>query len=671
MTEPEEHWRRRLVTVAVRDYEDEPPEFAKRIDDQVAVLSRWLTDPALSGREFQHEELHPQSPSCIDDFVKSKGLDSAAQDDVLVVYVTGHGVVGGSGHHYLFLPDSDQDQPLATCYPTSRLLADVLGSDAEHVLIIVDSCHAGALHAEWAALRKDLPKSRRELATLAVIASADFDFKPRIGEFAKLLRLVHERLQGPAQVLGRYLTLVELLTEIASVRAKHPALGNPMLIWWSPAFGQNDGTPCLPNPGYKPPVDLVDHPRRQVAVTQPELDEYWISRASGRVSTQDPGWYFSGRADLMGSVVQFLNSGDGILVITGVAGSGKSAILARTVTLSDQNFRGNNPEVTDSIAASVVPPLGCIDAAVLAREKDNEQVCTELLELLGGNRGGVGEAYDELKDHLTSFARPVTIVVDGIDEATHPDRLVAEVLGPLARVRGSDKMAPLRLLLGVRSKERSSAIVDPSPDLLDLLGRAAAATSLRVLRSDEKPSVTADVAAYLAALLEVSGPYAGEMSPQDPVVQIVASCVSPSFLDARLAGERLRDGANKQDVSDATWLDTLADGTLSLFRADLIDTARSIKRPLAHVLAVLRATAFAFGRGLPWGDVWPVAAAAVLDEPIEDTDQLIAAVLRSRLTGYLAQDVEDGRIVHRPNHERLAEELRSNAAALLEMGNRS
>jgi hypothetical protein len=668
MTESGEYWRRRLVTVAVRDYGYESADFAQRIDAQVAVLSEWLTDRALDGREFVHEPLNPQTRDNIDDFVKDAGLDSAGPDDVLVVYVTGHGIKGDSGRHFLVLADSDEDDPLATCCHTSNLLATVLSSKAEHVLIFVDSCYAGALHEEWAAVRKDLPKHRRDLETLNVIASADFDATPRIGEFAELLRLVYERLKGPAQLAGPYLTVAELFTEIHAVLDKHHQLGMPMLVW-VPAPFHRDGTPCLPNPGYAAPVDLVERPRRQVAVTKSELDDYWTSRASGRVSAKDPGWYFSGRTELMEAVVQFLQSDDGILVVTGVAGSGKSAILARAVTLSDTLFRRDNPLVLAGVEASALPSEGCIDAAILARDKDSDQVCTELLEMLSGKRAGSDGAYDQLKAHLTGAAWPVLIVVDGVDEATYPDRLIAEVLGPLARIRGSAGKPLVRLLLGVRSEEDSPTTEDPSPGLLDLLRRAATLPSgPPVLRTDEKPAVTADVAAYLATLLGVSGPYVDDISAQDHVAQIVASRVSPSFLDARIAGEQLRDADNRQDLSDPEWLNTLADGTLSLFRADLTDTARLIGRPVAHVLAVLRATAFALGRGLPWADVWPATAAAVLDEPIDDADQVIDAVLHSRLAGYLAQNVEDGRIVHRPNHERLAEELRDNADALLDGG---
>lgn len=665
MTDPEElPWNRRLLTIAVRDYEYSSDDFAKKIEDQVAVLTTWLTDPALGDRRFAHEQVHPLTRDDINDFAKVNKIDKAGPGDVLVLYVTGHGIKGESGHHFLLTRDSNYDSPLTTCYRTSDLLGAALSSDAQHVLIFVDSCYSGALEAEWATISKDLHKSRRTIPTLIVIASANFDEEVRIGEFAGLLQRVYERLVGPAQLVNRYLTPLELWTEISSACRESPVSELPVVVWMrNPAH--SEGTPCLPNPGYRERSILVGRSRQQVALTSSELLNYWIPRASGRAGRQDLGWYFSGRAAIMQSVTRFLASGEGILAITGVAGSGKSAILARAVTLSDSLFRRIHPEVPAGVDPAVLPPEGCVDAAVLARDKDTQQVCGELLVLLGGDLADSGDTYDQLRDHLLKAAKLVTIVVDGVDEATHPGRLINEALGPLARIRDTDEKPVVRLLLGIRSEAQHPAAEEFNQGLLDLLESAAEPCLLTELRTDQKPSVTEDIAAYLAALLGASGPYEGDVSPQDLVVQTVASTVSPSFLDAQLAGQRLRDADSRQDISDVLWLTALADGTVSLFRADLADTARALKRPIKHVLAVLRATAFAQGLGIPWAEVWPTVATALLDEPMDDCDQLIQGVLHSRLNGYLAKNVEDGRIVHRPNHERVAEELRDNADALM------
>ncbi|RYF61491.1 MAG: hypothetical protein EOO27_01840 [Comamonadaceae bacterium] len=663
-------YRRRLVTIAVRDYPHETESFGTKIDEQVSVLTEWLSNPELHDRAFEHQPLHPTTRDSVHDFVAEAGLRDLGPADVLVLYVTGHGIRGEGRGHFLLLGASDQDRPLKTAYRTSDLLAAVLDSDAEHILVLVDSCHAGALNVELAQIREDLPAMRRRLPTIAVLASADFDGKPRIGEFATLLRHVYDRLNGgPAQIAGRYLTFYELFAEIGTVRAEHRELDGPLPVWL-PDPSWPDASLCLPNPGYKPPMELVEPQRQQVAASAAELEDYWVDRATGRASSDDPGWYFSGRTELNKSVTSFLRTGEGLLVVTGAAGSGKSAVLARAVTLSDTKFADVNSDLIGGIDAHELPPAGSIDVAVLAREKDTEQILGDLIESLGGSANPyAGVVFDHLKGLLVAAGVRRTVVVDGVDEARHPDRLITDVLGPLSRLRASDGSLLVRLVLGLRSVTAQQIehenVHDVGRGMLDLVRRTAGDSPLSILRTDKQPAVTDDITSYLASLLDAAGPYAGDATAIAPVVTAVAEKVTPSFLDARLAGQRLREANVRQNLEEPQWQETLADGTISLFRADLDDFVRDSRHSLGQVLAVLRASAFALGRGLPWSQVWPTAAAAVAGMAMPELDQVIASILDSRLSGYLSQDVEDGRVVHRPSHERLAETLRDDSDSLL------
>jgi AAA domain len=656
-------WRRRLITVAVRDYPREGDGFRQRISDQVETLAAWFANPALQDRQFQHADGAPRDKRSIEDFVHEHGLRELGPADVVVLYITGHGVQGGSGSHYLMFGASDEDQPLSG-YRTVQLLAEVLAGDAEHLLVLVDSCHAGALEAELALVRKDLPMTRRRVPSLAVITSADFDEKARIGEFASLLRLVYERLRSSAQIATEHMSFEQLATEIRAVLHDHREITEPLWVWSrNPDRGESL---CLPNPGFQPLRDVVDAPRRQVAVTEPELD-YWLGRAAGRVAAYDPGWYFSGRQELMRNVASFVQDGNGILVITGAAGTGKSAVLARTVTLSDPVFLAQDryAHLVKEMDPDSLPAPGSVDAAVLARNKDSEQVAADLASALGYSNTGAHpgrRVTDLLLGQLRSDGRTRTVVIDGVDEAREPGRLISDLLGPLARVGGRSSL--VRLVLGLRSSrpDDQGAAVDPGQGLLDLLHRATEPSVITLFRTDEQPAVTHDITAYVDSLLCAEGPYAPDGDARTAAV--LAAQVTPSFLDARLAGQRLREAPRRQDLDDPRWLATLADGTLSLFREDLVDVAEDLRLPVDWLLAVLRATAFAQGRGLPWSDVWPAVAGAVLDDDLPNADAVIRAVLDSRLSGYLTQDVEDDRIVHRPSHERLAEALRDAASSL-------
>jgi hypothetical protein len=264
--------------------------------------------------------------------------------------------------------------------------------------------------------------------------------------------------------------------------------------------------------------------------------------------------------------------------------------------------------------------------------------------------------------HLRQDGRARTVVIDGVDEAREPGRLITDLLGPLARLGGQTSL--VRLVLGLRSsRPDEQGAADPGQGLLDLLRRATQPREISLFRTDQQPAVTHDITAYVDSLLCAEGPYAPHGDVRTAAV--VATHVTPSFLDARLAGQRLREAPTRQDLDDPHWLATLADGTLSLFREDLADVAADLALPADWLLAVLRAAAFAQGRGLPWSDVWPSVAGAVLGDDLPNANAVIRAVLGSRLSGYLTQDVEDDRIVHRPSHERLAEALRDAAGSLL------
>ncbi|MFC9602542.1 hypothetical protein ACFTTN_03665 [Streptomyces niveus] len=79
-------------------------------------------------------------------------------------------------------------------------------------------------------------------------------------------------------------------------------------------------------------------------------------------------------------------------MVTGAAGSGKSALLARLVTLSDPGFLAADRfrDIAGTIPEGLMPPAGSVDAAVLARGKTSLTVVEELLEAFGEPTSGAG-----------------------------------------------------------------------------------------------------------------------------------------------------------------------------------------------------------------------------------------------------------------------------------------
>ncbi|MBA2696996.1 MAG: hypothetical protein H0U62_14430, partial [Actinobacteria bacterium] len=252
-----------------------------------------------------------------------------------------------------------------------------------------------------------------------------------------------------------------------------------------------------------------------------------------------------------------------------------------------------------------------------------------------------------------------------LDEARQPSLLVADLLGPLARLADDRGRRLVRLVIGVRSTTPGFGTDDSGQELLDLLRRSVTPREPTEIRTDG-PGIQDEISAYVEALLAgVHSPYETDDAARHKISALVTERVTPSFLDARLAGRRLREADSQVRVDDPSWLDSLGEGTLGLLRSDLQDAATATRYPAAELLAVLRAAAYAQGAGIPWAEIWPAVAAAVLDRPLPDADGAITEVLGGRLGGYLARDVADGRSVYRPAHERLAQILRSNPSRLL------
>ncbi|MFK0043921.1 AAA family ATPase [Streptomyces sp. NPDC090741] len=696
---------RRLVVIAVTEYDDDrlvdQQEFSAGISAQVATVEGWWASPVLEdSRRFtasRPKQLHRLRD--LRDFLFDEELADVDDDEALVVYITGHGLApDNSPQHFLRLPASDKKRPLSTAFPTADLITTVLDSRATHVLVIVDSCFSGRLEAEIKHKLKALRRERRALGSLVVLAAGDDESRPRLGQFTNLLRAAHEHCADEANGFAEPHLSWQDWQGIVGKVFDGDTMADLHDIWPTPSAtvqqAQQQPSPCLPNPGYAGVEPVLDASVSQVGWTRTELDRYWVSRASGETGARTPGWYFTGRTTLVKRMLAFLGGDEGVLVVTGEAGSGKSALLARIVTLSDAGFRADETygPLLAALPEELDVPEGSVDAAVLARNSDPDELAQALYEALGGVCGpapAAGTAVDKDAGPLTRLRRLVrdtarhrggalTLVVDGIDEARNPTRVITDLLRPLTdlRMEGAETEQPaVRLLLGIRSSggdpsAGSTAAGAPAPsDLLSLLVRAT--HSGEPIRTDDAGATAPDIAAYVGALLQA--PFEGQddsTSVPDParhheLAEAMAQEVSPSFLDARIAAERLRALCVLPDPEDPEWRRTLRQGTEALLREDLAEVARSDGAPAEHLMTALRASAFARGAGLPWSDIWPAAVEALSPSAVHDPDAVIRQVLDSRLSGYLTTAVEDGRTVYRPIHERIGETLRDSPHTLL------
>ncbi|MET9581017.1 AAA family ATPase [Streptomyces massasporeus] len=677
-------WPRRLVVVAVDEYFTEDDAFTAGIQKQVETITGWLVDPAMdAARRF--EVAQPKEliqPEDLRLFLTEQELAQARWDQALVLYITGHGLRGQSRRHYLTFGHTSPDRLLGTAFPTSELITQVMDSEAEHVLVLVDSCFAGSLKSELGVLLEELCAQRRGLKTLAVITSGDFEQEPHRGEFTRLVKLALDKARDEsAGFTAPHLSFQDWEKLLNTVGDENPGLLRALWVW--PDSRRDEPSLCLPNPHYEPQEQVVEASRQPVSLSASTLQQYWLARASGRTADDDPGWYFSGRQTLMRALVEFVHEGAGVLVVTGAAGSGKSALLARLVTLSDPLFISRFADMVETVPTRLRPQQGAVDAAVLARGKSSLALIEDLLATLGADNVGGEPPLQTLLDRVASACaevlEPVTLVVDGLDEAQEPTACLSDVIAPLARLRASDGEPAVRLVLGMRSSAQDvgdGKLQDAAADqLLGILhtvlqaGMGESSVPLEELRTDDAQTVD-DITAYVEMVLQATedSPYAGYGAAAAEAAAVVAQAVTPSFLDARLAAAQMRAQSVRQDIQDPLWRGRLLAGTTALLGSDLRQVAEDQDISLRLLLAVLRATAFAQGAGLPWAEVWPAVAAAVFGPaapPAGEIDAVIRTVPRSRLIGYLAVGEEDGRVTYRPAHQRVVEVLLSEPQSLL------
>lgn len=336
-------------------------------------------------------------------------------------------------------------------------------------------------------------------------------------------------------------------------------------------------------------------------------DTHWLPRARG-VEPHDPTdeWHFVGRHRALHDLATYLaGPGDGrVRAVVGSPGSGKSAVVARTVVLADRAARSLVPP--DSLSPEVaLPPPGGVTVAVHARGKTLSQVVQAIAD------GAEVEAADPVE--LVQRCGPISVVVDALDEATgDASTAIATMLHRLAA-------NPTRhVIVGTRVGARNS----PTNVLLTRLGNAVV--------------LDLDSPAYLdpSDLLH----YAQRRVGAGPLAEQIAHQANGNFLIAQLTTLTAMSGG----TSLATTVGAAVDDYLSV-RFDNPAKIRDLLLPLA----------FAEGTGLPEGELWLSLANALTAADYTARD------LREALTSAASYLVEQSGRHYRLFHQALDDTFRT------------
>ena len=553
----------------------------------------------------------------------------------LIVYWTGHGDLSGSATGGLSLIGRNSAYGKATTLKPASIAELALGTAAEAILILIDTCFSGGAVPAVTATAADLlnqagAATGRSERWLALVPSTRAWEPAKASHFAEHVRRLFDSGPRHPDARVRWSEHDEFLYGqdiLFAIEADWPASAASLPI--GAPVGRNRR--IFPNPLYRQraPAGVVEH---------------LLQAARSDASTS---WNFVGRTVVVDRLVDIMTSTHrGIHVLTAPAGAGKSAVLGFICAMADPEQRGSIG--SDVLATYADPGVGAVSASVYARRLSVDQVARELdirlsdQGVLPQNRRGArgpGEVVDAVRE--AAGHRRVTIVVDGLDEAGADAWAIAEQL-----------VLPLRryafVLVGTR--DMTADTTDSSASLLATLDPSTLdRTDLRDWVDD-----VGDISTYVARRLYGVSP----SMDASAVANHVSRVAGPGgFLLARIVASQFV--GHPVDTSDRRWRvevpSTIVDavlrdlGTIPGLRGTPDAPARSV------ALQLLTALAHSAGSGFPV-DVWSVAAqsmdAGMAEVTIDDIYSTLPLIAR-----YVVVDGEAGVAVYRLAHPALTAAL--------------
>ncbi len=560
----------------------------------------------------------------------------ARRGQTLLVYWTGHGSRDGDGHYLVCRNSPANGLSSANAVDAKTIGSAVVKTDADKVLIIVDTCYSGEGANEIAATISNILANIAEAPgrerAIAVIASTSSLERAREGVFCQALRQVLSTWSERDQVVH-----TEFLAR--SVRRHLGEQGQSASIRYK---ADGIGQDFIPNPRYRPnavPENVEEHAWR----LEHGEAEHFDTAARG-IEVGESGWFFAGRKRLLGKLVDWLKDADsGLRIVTGPPGAGKSAVMGRLATLSDPAFRKTVAKagMLPPVSEGTVPTEGVFDVAIHAKGKTLAQCARQLGEALRVDIGDeVSVDVDKLVEAIGALDRRVTIMLDALDEASagEAQRIADQLIRPLSRLNG------VRVLLGTR-RSLDGLVIPHGEDRHQRLREAFGADAVIDDLEDEEDT-DGDIADYVGLRLKASSRHRNKPAEEiRAAAERIAAKADGVFLYARIVSRTLQE-IDRLD-------EELPDSALDAFVHDLHQRFGADRKRVDDLLGAL---AWGEGSGLT-RRVWPAVANALAEQSYDDDD--IAFVL-SHAGWHIKESGEDGQAVYRLSHQALADHYRAN-----------
>gem|GEM_PF-6003027 len=410
----------------------------------------------------------------------------------------GHGWSDGDAAVLVHAYSPAQPDPGSTILPQALACALTArqkdpASTGTWLIVIIDACHS----ARFAALLDAHSRHRPDGPDNFMIVGVSGDGPTRLGRFTGVLeRCLRNTFRANDQInvwdLAGELSRRLFHGEVA-VRRVHDAT----MIRRTPVAALNA------------PLDVLDLLETALAALSDDERRHYLARAQGGdglfTATGELSWYFQGRRDETRTIVDWLDaSRGGMLVVTGPPGCGKSALLGHLLIQTRRALREilTRARVLEVDPAVPRPPDDVFDVALLLTGATILDVLSRLAAALGFGvlpQADPNRQVGWLCERLVKRAatRPVTLLVDALDEAIAPVTMARTVMAVLAEVPG------VRLVVGTR-RSTTEGPDQPDPDnrdLLDALAHRRPPTILLVPREVRRMRYICRVAAWSSGML--------------------------------------------------------------------------------------------------------------------------------------------------------------------------
>ncbi|TQE30524.1 hypothetical protein Sipo8835_23145 [Streptomyces ipomoeae] len=400
------------------------------------------------------------------------------------------------------------------------------------------------------------------------------------------------------------------------------------------------------------PLDLLAEIETVLSTFTEDERRHFVPKASG-AELGEQSWYFEGRSDERHQMLTWLKTAhSGLLVVTGPAGSGKSALLGHVLihTRPELSRLLERAGHLTPLPANTPRPRKSFDAVLHLTGATLSDLVSRMASAaaLGTPPSDPSLTVQSnwLYERMRRRRKPFTLLADALDEAQLPLQTANHILRRLA------ELPHVRVIVGTRRSTKEGPDL-PQPDdqnLLDALGvDDSSAVVVNVGRDQE--AVTRYVRNRLTNAAHRLG-FLGALDNADRFARDIGS-LDREFLYARLAVHEIIQ--NHALFGDLRGLDSLLSSDHRQLFARAVDrlTALSpVNRPLLEALALAQ------GHGFPLRDgIWAAAATAVSDG-LTITDADIEALTRTAAP-YLMLDTELGQSVYRLAHRTFAEHFAS------------